>query len=95
MFTVIARYFSQPEQADRVSELLPLLAEASRTEPGNRSYTISRDLECPATFVIVEEYDTAEDFAVHRETAHFQRIGLGQIVPLLTDRQIVTFPALK
>lgn len=88
MFTVIARYIATPETADQVAELLPQLAAGSRTEAGNVSYSISRDLENPANFVIVEEYNTAEDFAAHRETEHFQQIGLGQIIPLLADRKV-------
>ncbi|KUF06379.1 putative quinol monooxygenase [Leucobacter sp. G161] len=91
MFTVIARYNATPETAEEVAALLPRLAAGSRTEAGNISYTITRDLEQPERFVIVEEYRSAEDFAAHRETTHFQEIGLGQIIPLLEDRQVATY----
>lgn len=90
MFTVIARYFASPENAEEVARLLPQLAAGSRTEPGNISYTITRDLEHPERFVIVEEYASAADFAAHRETAHFQEIGVGKIIPLLGDRRVAT-----
>lgn len=91
MFTVIARYNATPETAEEVAALLPGLAAGSRSEPGNISYTITRDLEQPERFVIVEEYRSAEDFAAHRETTHFQEIGVGQIIPLLDDRQVATY----
>ena len=91
MFTVIARYNATPETAEEVAALLPRLAAGSRTEAGNISYTITRDLEEPERFVIVEEYRSAEDFAAHRETTHFQEIGLGQTIPLLEDRQVATY----
>ncbi|MFF8819015.1 putative quinol monooxygenase [Leucobacter sp. NPDC015123] len=90
MFTVIARYSASPETADEVAALLPQLAAGSRTEPGNISYTITRDLERPEEFVIVEEYASAADFAAHRETEHFTQIGLGTIIPLLVERKVVT-----
>ncbi len=90
MFTVIARYFASPETADEVAALLPQLAAGSRAEPGNVSYTITRDLEHPERFVIVEEYASAADFAAHRETSHFQQIGLGSIIPLLVERKVIT-----
>lgn len=91
MFTVIAHYIAKPEHADEVATLLPQLAKLSRTEPGNESYRISRDLDEPAKFIIVEKYGSSDDFAAHRETEHFQSIGIGQIIPLLEDRQVETF----
>lgn len=93
MLTVVARYIAKAETADTVAALLPRLAEKSRTEDGNLSYTISRDLERPEQFIMVETYRTAEDFAVHRGSEHFQEVALGKIVPLLEDRQVTTFEA--
>ena len=91
MFTVVAHYYAKPETADEVASLLPKLAEASRAEDGNLSYVINRDLESPENFVIVEEYRTADDFQAHRDSEHFQRIGVGTIIPLLRERTVATF----
>lgn len=91
MFTVVARYFAKPETTDEVASLLPKLAEASRAEEGNVSYTVNRDLETPENFVIVEEYGDADDFQAHRDSKHFQEIGVGTIIPLLRERVVATF----
>ncbi|TSI15363.1 putative quinol monooxygenase [Brevibacterium aurantiacum] len=93
MHIVIAHYRASPETVGRVAELLPTLAESSRREPGNLSYSIARDLDDPLVFVIVEKYEKATDFEAHRDSAHFKEIGLSTIIPLLEDRQVDSFNA--
>ncbi|OYO15395.1 antibiotic biosynthesis monooxygenase [Enemella evansiae] len=87
-YQVIAQYRARPDTADQVAALLPRLAAASRTEAGCQAYTVNRDLEDTARFVIVETYRTAEDLATHRETEHFNEIAVGQIIPLLAHREV-------
>ena len=91
MYQVIAHYHAQPGRGDEVAELLKTLAEASRTEPENLSYWVSRSLEDADHFVIVESYTSAEGFAAHRETSHFQETGVGRIIPLLENRTVTAF----
>jgi len=90
-FIVIATYIASPQSADEVARLLPRLAEASREEEGNLSYAVARDLDDPTRFVITERYVDAAAFQAHRESPHFQSIGLGEIIPLLVDRQVVAY----
>lgn len=90
-YIVIATYTAKPETADRVAQRLPLLAEASRQEEGNRSYSIARDLERPNVFTIVEVYDDVDAFTAHRESAHFLSIGKMQIIPMLESREVVGY----
>lgn len=90
-YVAIASYTAKPETAEQVAQLLPQLAAASRAEPGNRSYTIARDLEQPHVFTIVEVYGDADAFTAHRESAHFAEIGKGQIIPLLESRVVVGY----
>ena len=87
-FVAIATYIAKADAADRVAQRLPLLAEESRREPGNISYTIARDLERPHVFTIVEVYEDADAFRAHRESAHFQSIGKMQIIPMLESREV-------
>ncbi|MGO2037555.1 MAG: putative quinol monooxygenase [Brevibacterium sp.] len=88
MYIVIAHYRASSTTADEVADLLPKLAEASRLEQGNLSYSVTRDLEDSNVFVIVEKYRSEGDFASHRASSHFQEIGLSSIVPLLEDRSV-------
>lgn len=90
-FTVIATYTASPQSAEEVARLLPRLAQASREEEGNISYAVSRDLEDPTRFMIAERYVDAAAFQAHRDSEHFQRIGLGEIIPLLADRRVSAY----
>ncbi len=87
----IATYTAKPEAADRVAQLLPALAAESRQEPGNISYAISRDLERPNVFTIVEIYDDEDALTAHRESAHFASIAKMQIIPMLESREVAVY----
>ncbi|KAA5825243.1 putative quinol monooxygenase [Saccharopolyspora hirsuta] len=86
-FVVVARYLVRPGERDRVLDLLAPMAAASRAEPGCRRYDVHTGVEDDVV-VLVEEYDGEADFTAHCESEHFQRIVLGQVVPLLADRQV-------
>lgn len=88
-YQVIAHYRATSSTAEQVAELLPLLAAATRTEPGCLAYAVTRDLEDATHFVIVETYRGAEDLQVHRDTPHFRELGIGRIIPLLASREVV------
>jgi quinol monooxygenase YgiN len=40
----------------------------------------------PNTFLLYEQYTDEAAFGAHRENPEFQRIIIGKVVPLLTDR---------
>ena len=90
-YVAIATYTAKPETADRVAERLPYLAELTRQEEGNISYTVARDLERQNVFTIVEVYQDADAFQAHRESAHFLSIGKMQIIPMLESREVVGY----
>ncbi|MCU1413090.1 MAG: antibiotic biosynthesis monooxygenase [Microbacteriaceae bacterium] len=89
---VIAYYSIAPGNEKAVIDLLPQLAEASRTEPGNLSYNAYIQLGDESEVVILEQYESPEAFAAHRESEHFQRLGFGAIIPMLANRRVETFP---
>lgn len=88
---VIAHYYAQPGNADKVCLLLADLAEATRTEPKNLSYEYFRSPVEPDHFVILEQYSDASGLDEHRSTAHFQNIGFGQVIPLLARRDVSSY----
>lgn len=87
-FRVTAHYFAQPEKVDEIVPLLKELAQDSRGEPDNIDYVVAQNLENESHFVITETYTDEEGFAAHRDTEHFQNIGVKQIIPLLENRII-------
>lgn len=88
---VVAHYFAQPAMGDKVNDALSMLAEATRKEPENITYEFFRSTEDCDRFVIVETYRCAQGLEIHRQTEHFQRIGVGIITPLLERKQVKSF----
>ena len=88
---VIARYTISAGKQDKVLELLPTLAEASRSEPGNIAFVAYRQLDDSRKIVLLERYASREAFAAHRETPHFKDLVLKQLVPLLDIREIESY----
>jgi quinol monooxygenase YgiN len=87
---VIAHYHVKPGHGESVAALLGELAVATRGEPKNLYYDYFRSPANPDHFVILEQYSDANGLAEHRETAHFQRLGLQSIVPLLERREVTS-----
>lgn len=85
---VIAHYFVRPGHGDEVSGLLGELAQMTRSEPANLYYQFFRSVEDPNHFVILERYSHAQGLEEHRNTSHFQQIGVQRIIPLLTSREV-------
>jgi quinol monooxygenase YgiN len=85
---VIARYTVSEENRERLRGLLPRLAEASRTEAGNRGFGIYYNSANPTGIVLLERYASPEAFTAHRDTPHFHDLVLGRIVPLLEHRTV-------
>ena len=69
-------------------ELLRELAVASCQEPANLSYELFAGTEDDHHIVILETYIDVDGFAAHRTSEHFERIGRGRILALLTHRKI-------
>ncbi|MET3821197.1 MULTISPECIES: putative quinol monooxygenase [Burkholderia] len=88
---VIAHFFAKPGNGDRVIELLAELAPLTRAEPKNLDYAYFRSPVEPDHIVILERYREADGLDVHRETPHFQRIGVGAIIPLLDRRDVTSY----
>ncbi|HEY6479249.1 MAG TPA: antibiotic biosynthesis monooxygenase family protein [Streptosporangiaceae bacterium] len=85
---VIARYTISAGQEDEVLSLLATLIAAVREEPGNLDFTAYRQLGADREVVLLERYASRAALAAHRETAHFNEIVLGQIVPRLDSRVV-------
>lgn len=85
---VIAHYYAKPETKDDVARLLNELAEHTRNEPKNLSYHVFRSIEDDGRFLILEEYSDEHGLDEHRETEHFQNIGVKQIIPMLEKREV-------
>jgi autoinducer 2-degrading protein len=46
--------------------------DQSIKEPGNRRFDILQSTENPSQFLLYEAYDSIEDAAAHKKTAHYE-----------------------
>lgn len=88
---VIAHYFCRQGEEPVVKALLSELAIETRKEPMNISYEFFQSAQNPLHIVILEKYTQASALDVHRATAHFQNIGMKQIIPLLEERKVESY----
>lgn len=91
MFAVIARFQVRPGHVDTVIDLLKQAAIPSLAEPGCHLYTANQDLSDPNRIVMYEQYDDAEAFQRHLESAHVRELVVGKIAPLLESRSRETY----
>ena len=59
---------------------------ATRAEPGCLLYLVNRSTTATDTFVLYEHYEGEDALAAHRDTPHFQRLAVGQVIPMLEER---------
>ncbi|WP_428229916.1 putative quinol monooxygenase [Flavobacterium sp.] len=76
-------------QIENVLNLLKTVHDESIKEKGNLFYTIHQSNSDTNTLLLFEGYTNEDAVTEHRNSAYFQDLVLGQIVPLLETRQIV------
>ena len=76
------------DDRQRVAEMLTVLAEASRKEPGCVSYVPHTVEGEPDTVVIYEQYRDQQAVEAHRATAHFKESVVGGLYQLMLERQV-------
>ena len=88
MITVVARYRALEGRADEVAAALVPYAEIVRTEPGCVTFDVNRSLDDDHDFILYEVYRDQEAFDAHVASPHFADVAMGQIRPMLADRQV-------
>jgi quinol monooxygenase YgiN len=74
------------EDRDEISEILRLLAVASRQEPGCVSYIPHRVEGDPDTVLIYEQYRDAAAIEAHGQSAHFKQFAVGGLYQKMRER---------
>ncbi len=81
-----------------LEEVLSLLKEAvakSSAEEGNLKYEVYQGNDNKHTLMLFEEYRDRESVDFHRNSAHFQEVVVGKIVPLLENREVLLASSLE
>jgi quinol monooxygenase YgiN len=86
-YVLVVRMVAKEGNEDRAAELISELVEATRQEEGNEVYTPLRDADNPRAFAIYEQYRDEDAFKAHSESEHLQRLGHGELFPLMEERR--------
>ena len=74
-----------------IQDILRILGDASRQEPGVITYTTHVDPDNPREFFIYEKYHDFSGLEAHQETTHFKEYVLEKAIPILESRVRRTF----
>lgn len=86
---VFAKWQVKEGQLDNVLQLLTEAVKKSREEAGNLFYTVNQSTTDAHTLMLYEGYVNEAAVNEHRNSAHFQETVIGQIVPLLENREVI------
>jgi quinol monooxygenase YgiN len=86
---VFATWQVKEGQIETVLNLLKTVHDKSIKENGNLFYKIHQSNSDANTILLFEGYINEAAVAEHRNSAYFQELVLGKIVPLLENREIV------
>jgi quinol monooxygenase YgiN len=86
-FVLVVRMKVAEGNENRVAEIIPELAQASRDEPGCENYIPCRDPDDTRSYLFYEQYRDQEAFEEHGASAHFQRLAAGELFGLMESRE--------
>lgn len=75
-------------ETERILKLLPALAEQTKNEKGNLSYSIYQSTTDPNEFILHECYEDEEAADAHKNSRHYQEIVVAEIIPNLEIREV-------
>ncbi|MDT4289116.1 putative quinol monooxygenase [Methylomonas sp. MO1] len=95
MKTIIVKWKIKESETIRILKLLPELVEKSRKEEGNLFYSIYQSENDPNELILYEQYTDAAAAETHKQSEHYQRIVVNQIVPHLAVRDVTPVKELQ
>ena len=84
---LVAAWVGREGEEERIPALLAELRKHTLEEPGCLVYQPCRDRDDPRRFLIFEVYRDEDALRAHSESEHFQRLVLGEALPLLQSRE--------
>ena len=86
-YVLAVTWVAKKGHESEVQEILRILGEKSRQEPGVVTYTTHVDPDNPREFLIYEKYHDIHGLEAHQETEHFKRYVLEKAIPILESRE--------
>ena len=90
-FVVAATWKAKPGEADRIAEVIKVMAPLSRQEPGVLFYQAQVSPDEPETFFLYEQYTDAQAYEDHKNSEHFQQHVFGHALDYLAERSVKTY----
>jgi quinol monooxygenase YgiN len=85
---VVARWQVAEGRVTDVLGLVEALREASLAEPGCLGYEVFRSADSSDVLLLLERYRDSTAIEAHRNSPHYQRVVVEQIIPMLSARQV-------
>lgn len=86
---LIVKWKIRESETSGVLKLLPELAEKTKNEKGNLSYIIYQSENNPNELILHERYKDQDAVEIHKNSEHYQRIVVNEIIPHLEIREVV------
>lgn len=71
MHVTLVHVHVKPENVEDFKKASLANSAQSVREPGNRRFDVLQSADDPTRFILYEAYETAEDAAAHKQTAHY------------------------
>jgi quinol monooxygenase YgiN len=94
MISFLVRLRFAPEDRAEIAEILRLLTQESRREPGCVSYIPHHGEGDPDTIVIYEQYRDELAREAHRKSDHFKRYAVEGLYQKMKSRELENLVAL-
>lgn len=86
---VFAKWQVKEGQLSAVLNLIAEVTKKSTEEKGNLFYKVHQSNSDANTLVLFEGYADQSAVDEHRNSAHFQNLVIGQIIPSLENREVI------
>ena len=88
VITVAARWQVAENALGEVLAIVAELRPQSLAEPGCLGYEVYQGVDAPGSLLLMERYRDAAALEAHRQSAHYQALVVGRVLPLLAGRQV-------
>jgi quinol monooxygenase YgiN len=86
---LIVKWKIRKSETARILTLLPELAEKTKSEKGNLAYLIYQSESNPNELILHERYTDQDAVELHKNSEHYQKIVVNEIIPHLEVREVV------
>lgn len=83
MIQTVSKIYVMEDRGDEFLEVFKRMIEPTKKEKGYIEYEMYQDEEDPSLFIVLEKWESKEDFDSHLKSEHFDKI-VPEMVKLMT-----------